>query len=112
MVAIASSIVSTHQWTRQDVVSPQRLKARGPVAQWIRHRPTEPGIAGSSPAGVIVLSGHAVEAMVNMMRMDHAEHSHATGCINELEQAGGRPPRVQGEEGEAGSPKTKRGRLG
>jgi hypothetical protein len=26
----------------------------GPVAQWIRHRPTEPGIAGSSPAGVIV----------------------------------------------------------
>ena len=25
---------------------------RGPVAQWIRHRPTEPGIAGSSPAGV------------------------------------------------------------
>ena len=25
-----------------------------PVAQWIRHRPTEPGIAGSSPAGVIV----------------------------------------------------------
>ena len=26
----------------------------GPVAQWIRHRPTEPGIAGLSPAGVIV----------------------------------------------------------
>lgn len=25
----------------------------GPVAQWIRHRPTEPGIAGSSPAGFI-----------------------------------------------------------
>ena len=25
----------------------------GPVAQWIRHRPTEPGIAGSSPARVI-----------------------------------------------------------
>lgn len=29
--------------------------ASGPVAQWIRHRPTEPGIAGSSPAGVILL---------------------------------------------------------
>ena len=32
-----------------------------PVAQWIRHRSTEPGIAGSSPAGVIlqyVFSGH------------------------------------------------------
>ena len=27
--------------------------ATGPVAQWIRHRPTQPGIAGSSPAGVI-----------------------------------------------------------
>ena len=25
----------------------------GPVAQWIRLRPTEPGIAGSSPAGVM-----------------------------------------------------------
>ena len=25
------------------------------MAQWIRHRPTEPGIAGSSPAGVIML---------------------------------------------------------
>ena len=23
------------------------------MAQWIRHRPTEPGVAGSSPAGVI-----------------------------------------------------------
>ncbi len=30
--------------------------ASGPVAQWIRHRPTEPGIAGSSPAGVIFLA--------------------------------------------------------
>ena len=29
----------------------------GPVAQWIRHRPTEPGIAGSSPAGVILAAG-------------------------------------------------------
>ena len=30
------------------------LLASGPVAQWIRHRLTEPGIAGSSPAGVIL----------------------------------------------------------
>ena len=30
--------------------------ASGLVAQWIRHRPTEPGIAGSSPAGVIALA--------------------------------------------------------
>ena len=28
-------------------------QSEGPVAQWIRHRPTEPGIAGSSPAGVM-----------------------------------------------------------
>ena len=34
----------------------------GPVAQWIRHRPTEPGIAGSSPAGVISTT-HAVIQM-------------------------------------------------
>ena len=27
----------------------------GPVAQWIRHRPTEPGIVGSSPTGVMFL---------------------------------------------------------
>ena len=37
----------------------------GPVAQWIRHRPTEPGIAGSSPAGVI---GHGVEALMDRAR--------------------------------------------
>ena len=30
-----------------------RNLSSGPVAQWIRHRPTEPRIAGSSPAGVI-----------------------------------------------------------
>ena len=30
------------------------ISFKGPVAQWIRHRPTEPGIAGSSPAGVIL----------------------------------------------------------
>ena len=33
-----------------------KSKISGPVAQWIRHRPTEPGIAGSSPAGVIYYS--------------------------------------------------------
>ena len=26
---------------------------QGPVAQWIRHQPTEPGIVGSSPTGVM-----------------------------------------------------------
>jgi hypothetical protein len=35
------------------VYSTPHKKPAGPVAQWIRHRPTEPGIAGSSPAGVI-----------------------------------------------------------
>ena len=32
----------------------------GPVAQWIRHRPSEPGIAGYSPAGVIAIMGRAL----------------------------------------------------
>ena len=34
-------------------VMPVTSETTGPVAQWIRHRPTEPGIAGSSAAGVI-----------------------------------------------------------
>ena len=38
-------------WFRMTLISGQC--SYGPVAQWIRHRPTEPGIAGSSPAGVI-----------------------------------------------------------
>ena len=38
-----------------------RGTAIGPVAQWIRHRPTEPGIAGSSPAEVIVLYRYPVD---------------------------------------------------
>ena len=33
----------------------------GPVAQWIRHRPTEPGIVGSSPTRIIWLF-HSVTA--------------------------------------------------
>ena len=36
------------------------MNSTGPVAQWIRHRPTEPGIAGSSPAGVIFQVSHPV----------------------------------------------------
>ena len=32
------------------------MSSSGPVAQWIRHRPTEPGIAGSRPAGVILFA--------------------------------------------------------
>ena len=36
------------------LASPEtRILCRGPVAQWIRHRPTEPGIVGSSPTGVM-----------------------------------------------------------
>ena len=36
-----------------------RLSLNGLVAQWIRHRPTEPGIAGSSPAEVNCIWSHA-----------------------------------------------------
>ena len=38
---------------RSIVASYFKTCSSGPVAQWIRHRPTEPGIPGSSPAGVI-----------------------------------------------------------
>ncbi len=38
------------------------LTASGPMVQWIRHRPTEPGIAGLSPAGVIILGSHSSRA--------------------------------------------------
>ena len=34
-------------------ILPISIESLGPVAQWIRHRPTEPGIAGSRPARVI-----------------------------------------------------------
>ena len=37
-------------------------RTTGPVAQWIRHRPTEPGIAGSSPARVIFDVAHIAAA--------------------------------------------------
>ena len=37
-------------------VDPRLHRSIGPVAQWIRHRPTEPGIASSSPAGVTSVS--------------------------------------------------------
>ena len=40
--------------------------AAGPVAQWIRHRPTEPGIAGSSPAGVITWAASLVVVRVSL----------------------------------------------
>ena len=41
-------LAATARWTH--VVRPIM---RGPVAQWMRHRLTEPRIAGSSPAGVV-----------------------------------------------------------
>ena len=40
--------------------------AIGRVAQWIRHRPTEPGIAGSSPAGV---NGFVSTSIVTMPKL-------------------------------------------
>ena len=42
----------------------------GPVAQWIRHRPTEPGIAGSSPAGVILI-GTRTRTVVRRPSLPH-----------------------------------------
>ena len=54
--------------------------ASGPVAQWIRHRPTEPGIAGSSPAGVI-FSTSALRAVLLLKLFDlHAIFSSPIPC--------------------------------
>ena len=66
----------------------------GPVAQWIRHRPTEPGIAGSSPAGVIVETRVAVfEHMRPLPRMNLAcvvrrRHNIRQGVRNSAPTAG------------------------
>ena len=43
-------------------------RAQGPVAQWIRHRPTEPGVAGPSPAGVICMMRHAMRRALRYAR--------------------------------------------
>ena len=42
--------ISVFSWF--EPTGPEIGMSVGPVAQWIRHRPTEPGITGSSPAGV------------------------------------------------------------
>ena len=50
------------------------------MAQWIRHRPTEPGIAGSSPAGVI-FSTSALHAVLLLKLFDlHAIFSSPIPC--------------------------------
>ena len=46
--AVASKQIKCH------VVVCLSLNTTGPVAQRMRHRPMKPGLAGSSPAGVIV----------------------------------------------------------
>ena len=52
-------------------------QASGPVAQWIRHRPTEPGIAGSSPAGVIlILASIHQERLLARTPRDPSRHEH------------------------------------
>ena len=40
-------------YTREELEEIKLPTTRGPVAQWIRHRPTEPGIVGSSPTRII-----------------------------------------------------------
>ena len=42
----------TNNVYQQCMAAMENHKITYTVAQWIRHRPTEPGIAGSSPAGV------------------------------------------------------------
>ena len=56
----------------------------GPVAQWIRHWPTEPGIAASSPAGVMLRVAHiAVKKKSGciMLKVVHIAVKKKSGCI-------------------------------
>ena len=46
-------VVANAHWPNIEFLHIEAI--HGPVAQWIRHRPTEPGIAGSSPARVIFI---------------------------------------------------------
>jgi hypothetical protein len=54
---------------RQQSRLPDASIVSGPVAQWMKHRSTETGIAGSSPAGVILLAAtvgrHAAPSRVH-----------------------------------------------
>ena len=67
----------------------------GPVAQWIRHRPTEPGIAGSSPAGVILLPvqllsfhGHASKTLLATPAPIICTSRHLTFCVLDVSFSG------------------------
>ena len=61
-IHFGSSSLCSKPWPRQKHKSMLRFLASGPVAQWIRHRPAEPGIAGSSPAGVISISAGRIHS--------------------------------------------------
>ena len=62
----------------RDVVPPRNdqwpIQPAGPVAQWIRHRPTEPGIAGSSPAGVIFSNWQVSNIVPHAISPFHTAH--------------------------------------
>ena len=46
------------------------------MAQWIRHRPTEPGIAGSSPC-----RGHAARKLAECRKKLASLHSYQRSCL-------------------------------
>ena len=56
----------------------------GPVAQWIRHRPTELGIAGSSPAGVMYCPSTHIDADIvpNTLRRELSKDLRVVPCVH------------------------------
>ena len=66
----------------------------GLVAQWIRHRPTEPGIVGSSPTKVMVCPTAAVflDELVELAPLDVVYICHSRGCGPAADKPTRQPP--------------------
>ena len=61
--------------------------SEGPVAQWIRHRSTEPEIAGSSPAGVSFFSVALTAAADKTLARFAAAHERHKASVAQLVSA-------------------------
>ena len=46
-------LIKPHSWSNLDHIAYRLFLNKGPVAQWIEHRPPEPGVARSNRARVI-----------------------------------------------------------
>ena len=74
------------------------MQHEGLVAQWIRHRPTEPGIAGSSPAGVMqCLRSPGCHKGLALPRSSRCQHQSISTTIRlSLQHSAARPLRPDG----------------